>query len=151
MFDDSYRCSMDFQHLLRMIKAKSEGKHISAPPAVVMEGTGVSSNKSLVFKESFMALHETGLLRENKKDFLIYAMIFVMAQGLYLFKLKSLLKVLKKFKYPMPLPRSIDSDSFSGESFVIVTNSYKRDISLVERSLEHSLRQNPAPGKSNFY
>ena len=36
------------------------------------------------------------------------------------------------------------------ENFVVVTNSYKRDISLVERSLGHSLAQNPPPRKVVF-
>ncbi len=35
-------------------------------------------------------------------------------------------------------------------NFVIVTNSYKREITLVERSLRHSLSQNPLPHKVVF-
>ena len=146
-FNDSCKIAMDYEHLCRMIKSGLNGRHIMAPPFVTMDGMGVSSTcESAAIKECYMALLKNGLMTgENRRDFLIRVSLFVIRKILIAMKMNKVLGKFKKIKYSRLIPVSA-----SPGDFVIVTNSYQGDISLVERNLRHSLSQKPPPWKVIF-
>ena len=145
-FDNSYKIAMDYEHLCRMIKFGSKGVHIMAPPFISMDGSGVSAtSEETAIKECYTALLENGLLPGNRKDFIIRLLLFVAKKTLTSLRLNGFLTKYRRNKYSRPIPVSIKPGKF-----IIVTNSYKRDITLVERSLRHSLSQVPAPQRIVF-
>ena len=146
LFNQSYKIAMDYEHICRMTKSRMKGHRIISPAFVLMDGAGISAtNEWESLKECGKALIESNLMVGNKWSLFVRIVFFVARKALVTLKLSKILTALKRKKYSLPIRKSDKPGDF-----VIVTNSYQRDISLVERSLGRSLGQNPPPQRVIF-
>ena len=151
LFNCSYKIAMDYHHICRMFKAGLRGKYVAARPSVLMDGGGISStHKILEWKECRQALIDTKMLYSNKKNFFI-GFLWASLREELAYKLKYFLANFKIYNFPITVPTTIDWANLPPKTFVIVINSYKRDVALVKQNLECSLSQNPSPRKVVFF
>ena len=98
-FDESYKITMDFEHMCRMKKNKVLGKYISAPPSVKVEGNGISAqNDFLLLQESVRALIFHSILIKNLPGLTIRILLFVIKFSLKKMRMNYLLSLLKKIQ-----------------------------------------------------
>ena len=147
LFDTSYKIAMDYQHLGRMLKAGLAGKYITAPPAILFDGEGVSSTRRLpALRETCRALFDTGMIWQSKRGFFSFLLWSLLVETLIVFRVKDLLtKKFNLFRYRMPLPPSADLAAPSPQAYAIVINTREKDAKVVERVMEHSWGQKPSP------
>ncbi len=100
-FNTNKKVGMDFDLIVRMIKAGIKGMYIDCEPVVLMEGTGQSvKNEFHGIKECYHSLKENKMLGfKNISGMIMRVILYSFRKILVLIGLKNLLGRLKRLKY----------------------------------------------------